>query len=98
MGCTLSRIVAVIVDRHARVREIFGTWMWTGPGRPPKARFTACSSTSQVFAGSSKRKEPLVVASNIFCELGVRLTPEVSFRAPLPVHSSDEKPEIASTG
>ena len=38
------------------------------------------------------------VAANIACESGVRLTPEVSFSAPLPFQSSEAYPEIASTG
>ena len=39
-----------------------------------------------------------MVAENIACESGVRLTPEVSFSAPLPFQSSEAYPEIASTG
>src|SRR6516164_7254919 len=72
--------------------------MWTGPGRPSSARFTAFSSTSQVWDASSSSQEPLVVAANIFCESGVRLSPEVSFSAPLPFHSRDENPVTARTG
>ncbi|MGA9010545.1 MAG: hypothetical protein WB495_27570 [Xanthobacteraceae bacterium] len=37
-----------------------------------------------------------MVAANIACESGVRLKPEVSFSAPLPFHTSREKPEIDS--
>ena len=64
-------------------------WMCTGPGRPSKARFTASSSTSIVSATSVSSQLFLVVAANIACESGVRLTPDVSLSEPLPRHSSD---------
>ena len=47
---------------------------------------------------SSRKKERLVVAANMACESGVRLTPEVSFKAPLPFQTTREKPLIANTG
>src|SRR6516162_9317616 len=72
--------------------------MCTGPGRPSNARFTASSRMSQVCAGSVSRYDALVVAANIACESGVRLSPEVSLRAPLPFQARDEKPERANTG
>ncbi len=67
-----------------------GTWMCTGPGRPSNARLTARSSVSHVSAMFVSRKDPLVVASNIACESGVRLSPEVSLSDPRPCQSSDE--------
>src|SRR5262249_1483666 len=44
------------------------------------------------------RTDRLVVAANIFWESGVRPNPEVSLSAPLPFHSSEEKPETAKIG
>jgi hypothetical protein len=38
---------------------------------------------------SVSRKERLVVAANIFCESGVRFTPDVSLSEPLPRHSRE---------
>jgi hypothetical protein len=64
--------------------------MCTGPGLPDRAMLTASSSTSQVLEMSSSRKDFFVVAANIACESGVRLTPDVSLSAPLPLHFSDE--------
>ena len=48
--------------------------------------------------GICNKYDRLVVAANITCESGVRLTPEVSLSAPLPFHASEAKPLIARTG
>ena len=63
--------------------------MCTGPGRPSKARLTASSSTSHRVGDIGQQEDFLVVALNIACESGVRLTPEVSLSEPLPLHSSE---------
>ena len=87
----LSAEVAVIRDLDAVMQSRFsGTWIWTGPGRPSKARFTASSRTSHRVVDVGQ--EPAASwwwPRTCLRESGVRFSPEVSLSEPLPLHSSE---------